>query len=279
MRLTVLIDNNTLIDRYFTGEPGLSIHISDGDSRILFDTGYSDALIRNACKMGLNLANLDYLVLSHGHVDHTGGLSAVARLHMENSFEGRPHRRPVLVAHPDIFVSRHVPGVDEIGSLMSQQKAGRFFDLSLTRKPLWISERLVFLGEIGKAAGFEGRHPLGRLIGPEVNEDDYLIDDSALAYKTSQGLVIITGCSHAGICNIVEHARQVCGEERVVDIIGGLHLLDAAEEELSQIRDYLKALNLRALHPCHCTDLAAKMALSGAAALKEVGVGLVLDFD
>lgn len=71
MKLTVLVDNNTLIDRYFVGEPALSFFIEVGGENILFDTVYSDAFLKNAERMGINLRELDVVVLSHGHVDHT----------------------------------------------------------------------------------------------------------------------------------------------------------------------------------------------------------------
>ena len=79
MKLTVLVDNNTLIDRYFLAEPGLSFLIEDGDTVVLFDTGYSDIFLKNAWKIGLSLTNIDYLVLSHGHLDHTWGLEPLIK--------------------------------------------------------------------------------------------------------------------------------------------------------------------------------------------------------
>ncbi|MBQ1439018.1 MAG: MBL fold metallo-hydrolase [Solobacterium sp.] len=74
MKLTVLTDNNTIIDRYYLGEPALSFYLEDGDRRILFDTGYSDVFLRNAEALGIDLHAITDIVLSHGHNDHTGGL-------------------------------------------------------------------------------------------------------------------------------------------------------------------------------------------------------------
>jgi len=90
--------------------------------------------------------------------------------------------------------------------------------------------------------------------------------------------VIATGCSHAGICNIVEYAREVCGDARVRDIVGGLHLLEAQAERLDATTAWLGALGLEALHACHCTDFAAKAALARTLPLREVGSGLRLDY-
>ncbi|MCX6690291.1 MAG: MBL fold metallo-hydrolase, partial [Methanoregula sp.] len=107
-------------------------------------------------------------------------------------------------------------------------------------------------------------------------EPDLLLDDSALAFRASTGLVIITGCSHAGICNITEYAREVCGEDRVVDIIGGLHLLTPDQIRMKKTGEYLRDLHLKALHACHCTSLASKIALAHWCPLQETGVGMTI---
>ena len=83
---------------------------------------------------------------------------------------------------------------------------------------------------------------------------DFLPDDSALVYNGREGLIIITGCSHAGICNIISQARKITGVDRVADIIGGLHLLEPPAEQLQATVDYLKKIKLSRLHACHCTD-------------------------
>ncbi|NTV00660.1 MAG: MBL fold metallo-hydrolase, partial [Methanoregulaceae archaeon] len=103
MSLTVLVDNNTLTDRYFTAEPGLSFLLRTGGKKVLFDTGYSGMFLANAERMGINLRDLDYVVLSHGHLDHTGGLVPLIRLLTEAKIEDMAHKVPELVAHPLCF--------------------------------------------------------------------------------------------------------------------------------------------------------------------------------
>jgi len=278
MRLTVLVDNNTLIDRYFLAEPGVSFYIEQGGKRILLDVGYSDIFLKNAQKMNIDLRTLDYVVLSHGHLDHTWGLDPLIRLYTESQIEGIPHKKPTVLAHPLAFFSKKLDDM-EIGSLVSRDKLSQNFPVKLSKDPLWLTERILFLGEIERKNDFEGKNPIGSIMKPEGEETDYLYDDTALAYKSSQGLVIITGCSHSGICNIVEQAKKLCMEERVIDIVGGLHLLDPSKEQLQGTLEYMKNLNPKQMHPCHCTDLNSKIALSKVVDLKEVGVGLVLEYE
>ena len=278
MKLTVLIDNNTLIDRYFLGEPGVSYLIEDEGKKILFDVGYSDAFITNARKLSVDLLDVDFVVLSHGHLDHTWGLIPFIRLYTEGMIEGQYAKKPTLVTHPLTLSAKTCDDLAEIGSLLSEDKLSGYFNLELSREPVHLTERLVFLGEIERTNEFEAKNPIGKILENGVEKDDFLFDDSAVAYKSPEGLVIITGCSHAGICNIVEYARKVCCDDRVVDIVGGFHLLDPSAEQLQGTIKYMKSLRPSSVHACHCTDLNSKIALSRVVDLKEVGVGLTLEY-
>ncbi len=278
MKLTVLLDNNTLIDRYFLGEPGVSYLIEENGKRILFDTGYSDAFLRNAQKMKIDLLDLDHIVLSHGHLDHTWGLDALIRLYTEAKIEGLEYIEPDVIAHPLIFNSRTYPGLEEIGTLLCYDKLSRILRLRLSDKPLWLTDNIVFLGEIPRVFDFE-LDPLESKILIEGKEiDDELADDTALAIKTKNGIVVVTGCSHSGICNIIEYAKKICNDDRIVDVIGGFHLLNPPEAKIKGTVDYFSKLNAREVHACHCTDLDSKIALSGVCELKEVGCGLKIEY-
>ncbi|MDD3012222.1 MAG: MBL fold metallo-hydrolase [Candidatus Gastranaerophilales bacterium] len=279
MQITVLVDNNTLIGRYFQGEPALSFLIEENGKNILFDTGYSDAFINNARKMGINLYDLDYVVLSHGHLDHTWGLSSLIKLFTEATYEKISFNRPIIIAHPMAFASKSKNELKEVGSILSDNKISRSFNLNLSKNPLWITEKLVFLGEVERTNKFEGHRVMGQIhLESQTNEDDYMKDDTAIAYKSTKGIVIITGCSHSGICNIIEQAKDVCQDNRVLDVIGGFHLLNPPSEQMKFTLDYFKKLKPETLHPCHCTDLYSKIALSQVANIKEVGIGLRIEY-
>jgi len=276
MKLTVLIDNNTLIDRYFQGEPGVSYYIETEGIKVLFDTGYSDTFITNASKLSIDLLDLDYVVLSHGHLDHTWGLIPLIRLYTEALLEDVPVKKPTLITHPLTLSPKRVNKLPEIGSLLQADKLSKYFNLALSREPVYLTEKLVILGEIEKSNGFEACEPIGKILEDGLEKDDFLLDDSALAYNSPEGLVVITACSHAGICNIVEYARKVCDDDRVVDVIGGFHLLNPSETQLKNTLNYFKSINPGSLHACHCTDLNTKIALSQVANVNEVGVGLTI---
>jgi 7,8-dihydropterin-6-yl-methyl-4-(beta-D-ribofuranosyl)aminobenzene 5'-phosphate synthase len=278
LKVTVLVDNNTLIDRYFLGEPGLSFLVEADGKRVLFDTGYSDLFLRNASRMHIDLLALDSVVFSHGHLDHTGGFPYLLRHFTEASIERVSHSLPDLIAHPYALYPRPKPPLPNIGSLVTEEEATRHLPVRTSRTPIWLTRDLVFLGEIPRTFAFEETAPgPRRILFPDGrSEPDRIIDDSALAYRSKKGLVIITGCSHAGIGNITAYARQVCGEDRVVDIIGGLHLTNAPRQKIRMTAEYMAGLQLDALHCCHCTSLPATIALARCCPVKETGVGLSL---
>jgi 7,8-dihydropterin-6-yl-methyl-4-(beta-D-ribofuranosyl)aminobenzene 5'-phosphate synthase len=278
MKLTVLVDNNTLIDRYFFGEPGLSYYIEDNGEKILFDTGYSDVFIKNAFKMNIDLLDVDFLVLSHGHFDHTWGLDPLIKIHTEAVIEKKAQRKATLVAHPLIFSSRKYDDLEEVGSVITKNRLEGFFKIKLSKKPLWLTDNLVFLGEIPRKNDFEAKKPIGKTVFENVEKDDYILDDSALVYKSPKGLVVITGCSHSGICNIIEYAKETCGTEKIIDVIGGFHLLDPSHKQLQGTVEYLRAIQPQIVHACHCTDLNSKIALSKVVNLGETGVGMEFEF-
>lgn len=277
MKLTVLVDNNTIIDRYYQGEPAVSYFIECDGKRYLFDTGYSDILIKNAYKMGTNLLDLDGIIISHGHNDHTGGLGELIRLYTEALFERHKLKLPTIIAHPDAFLAKRTEAV-AIGSMLSVNQLNSIFQLDLSAKPVKLSDKLIFLGEIERNNSFEAINPIGETFKEGGWKDDFVLDDSALVYMSDLGLVIITGCSHSGICNIIEYAKKVCNDNRIYGVIGGFHLLSPSQYQLNSTSQYLKRNQVGTVYACHCTDLHSKMRLAQVVDIKEVGVGLVVEY-
>ena len=277
MKLTVLVDNNTIIDRYFLGEPGVSYFIECEGKKYLFDTGYSDVFLKNANKMGIDLLTLDAIIVSHGHNDHTWGIGDLVRLYTEATFEGRNLKIPTIIAHPDAFLEKRENGLT-IGSMLSESQLKNTFPLRLSRKPVMLSDKLMFLGEIDRENSFEAINPIGETLKDGKWKEDFVLDDSALVYKSDVGLVIITGCSHSGICNIIEYAKKACNEDKICDIIGGFHLLTPSHDQLTHTSEYITRNQISTIHACHCTDTYSKIKLAQVADLKDVGVGLVVEY-
>jgi 7,8-dihydropterin-6-yl-methyl-4-(beta-D-ribofuranosyl)aminobenzene 5'-phosphate synthase len=268
MKLKVLVDNNTYIDQYYCGEPAVSYYIEDEDTKLLLDVGYSDLYIKNANALDIDLKNLNAIVISHGHDDHTRGLKYY--------FEQNNKSNISIIAHPDAFKEK-VMGNLKICSPILQEELEEKCILILSKEPKKVSKNIIFLGEIPQINNFENRKPIGKQIVGESLIDDYVMDDTALVYKSENGIYIIVGCSHSGICNIVEYAKQVCKDNRVLGIIGGLHLFEVTEQ-VNKTIDYLKQNNLKELYPCHCTSFAVKAEIHKNLPVKEVGVGLEINW-
>lgn len=266
MKLKVLEDNNTYIDMYYFGEPAVSYYIEDGEDKILFDTGYSDAFIKNAKKMNIDLSKVDKIVISHGHDDHTGGLKYI--------FDECSNIE--LISHPEAFNYKEDETGVYIGSPLSQEELKKVCKLNLSREPIEISKNIIYLGEIPSLNSFEKRYCVGKTSKKGKKIDDMVKDDSAIVYKSSKGLFIITGCSHSGICNIIEYSKKVCQDNRIYGIIGGFHLLDN-NDRLKGTVEYLKNNNIELLYPCHCVSLDAKVEMAKNMKIFEVGVGLELE--
>ena len=248
MKLTVLTENNSRIDNYLLAEPGLSLLLEFDNKKILFDTGYSDVFIKNAEKLNIDLSEVTDIVISHGHNDHTRGLTYFNL------------RNVPLIAHPKIFDTKI--GLDKIhyGCPISEEELNKRYKLNLTTKPYWITNELVFLGEI-------------------ENNTTPDIDDSALVYKKENGIYIITGCSHSGIANIIKYAKKVTNENKILGVFGGFHLIKKTKEEMEILsKDLIKegVPTKTPIYPCHCCDLQSKIEMSKFFNIGEVCVGDIL---
>jgi len=257
MKIKVLVDNNTKIDNYLLAEPALCFYIELDGKKILFDCGYSDVFIQNAFKLKIDLREVTDIVFSHGHNDHTGGLFYLKRLYQDSIDSGKSVITPVITAHPEVFSPKTDAKDGDIGCPLSEAQLESLFKTDLTKTPKWITPELVFLGEIPR----EEREPCS------------CVDDSALVYKAKDGLVIMVGCSHSGLKNIVEYAKKITGETKILNIIGGFHLFGKQEDEVKALISYLKKQDIKTLSPCHCVDFKAKLLLAQQFSIEEVTVG------
>ncbi|WP_333496967.1 MBL fold metallo-hydrolase [Kluyvera sp. CHPC 1.251] len=244
LTLRVLLENHLArgADSGLRAKAGLSLLLEDETSSILFDTGPDDSFLHNATQMGISLDNLTATVLSHGHYDHCGGVPWLP----DNSR---------IICHPTIGNERYAV-LNVAGRSHKIKKLSLEIDyarhrMEYTRAPLHISDRFIWSGEIAvdkpQAYGVTG------------DETDYVIDEGVLIYLSEHGLVIITGCGHRGIINIVRHCQRITGIDKVHAIIGGFHLRCASPRTLWQVRQFLQQLKPDKVMGCHCTGAWAKL--------------------
>ncbi|WP_373481831.1 MBL fold metallo-hydrolase [Acetobacterium sp.] len=268
MRLKVIVDNNTTIDEYYWGEPGVCYYIEDGPDAFLFDVGYSDLVIRNAAAMNIDLNKVNTIVLSHGHDDHTRGLKSLLDVRRKKPFQ--------IIAHHHAVNYKECDGL-KISAPFTRAELAEKCQLKLTRTPVKVTENITFLGEIPRVLAFEKPESIGKQqLGDDLT-DDYLLDDSALVYHGDAGIFIITGCSHSGICNIIEYAKAVTGDHRICGVIGGFHLFEV-NDRVVQTLEYFKNNQIKQIYPCHCTAFSVKAAIHAHIPIIEVGVGLELNW-
>lgn len=250
-RITILCENSVARPGGLIAEHGFAALIETPASTVLFDTGQGFGLLHNAQEIGRNLQKISSVVLSHGHTDHSGGLPALLN-HLQ---------RPLaVVAHPDLFSDRYWRSNFElrpIGITMSRAELegqGAAFSLGCDSQQL--TENLYCSGEVPRRTDFEQGDP--HLVIPDGKGGyalDPLRDDLSLALTTEKGLVILLGCAHAGVINIIEHFKEQSGEERICALIGGTHLGPASEEQFQMTLAMLKRYRIGKIGLSHCTGL------------------------
>ncbi len=252
------LSENTAIRMGLLAEWGISILIEADDHKILFDTGQSFSAAYNAIVLGIDLSQIDNIVFSHGHADHTGGLLPVLKM-MKKQVE--------VIAHPDIWAAKYAKrseGREEyIGVPFPREEAeslGASFHLS--KEPVWLSENIVTSGEIPMVTEYEKVDPILYVKERGELKPDPLWDDQAIFIKSEKGLIVILGCAHRGIINTLRHAQKLTGVESVYAVIGGTHLMSASPERMDLTIAELLSFGIQRLGACHCTGLPASAMLA-----------------
>jgi 7,8-dihydropterin-6-yl-methyl-4-(beta-D-ribofuranosyl)aminobenzene 5'-phosphate synthase len=241
LKLTVLNDN--VAGRWCRAEHGLSFLI-EADRTVLFDTSSSELICYNAQILNVDLQQIGTIVLSHGHDDHTSGLM---------SFQGQQ-----LICHPDVFLKRaRKSNQTDLGIKWTEDEIRTRFALQTSREPVKLSEQIFFLGEIPRLTEFESKKTAFQKAD---GTDDFVMDDSGLAIITSKGLVVVSGCAHSGICNMIFHAMKVTGIKKVHLVIGGFHLQNDDAVTQTSI-GWMKSMNIEQVIPSHCTGFSAQVAI------------------
>ncbi len=238
---------------------------------LLFDTGLTpDAMVDNADRLEVDLAAVQAVVLSHGHFDHAGGLQGLAQRRARRAASGAALP---LVLHPFAFTPRRFtpPGAPELAlpTLSRAAVEAEGFAVIERRAPsLLLDGSVLITGEVDRTTDFEvGMPPVHQaLVEGTWGPDRTVIDDQALVvHVRGQGLVVVTGCGHAGSVNIVRHAMRLTGVDRLAGLLGGLHLNGPAfEPVVAPTIAALAELDPLLLVPGHCTGALAQGQIAAA---------------
>ena len=251
-----LLCENLASDMVWLAEWGFSAWIEYEGARILFDTGYSDVWVRNAAHAEIDLESVDAIALSHFHRDHTRGL-------LSHPFQSR---KPLFM-HPRVLKAVLDTEDEAIRSdYAAIQRRFGDFEIRATDEPAEIAPGAFFLGEIPRVTSFEK----GAFF------EDPMPDDTALAFRTENGAVVVAGCSHAGICNICEHAKDVT-EQPLFAVIGGFHLLHDEDPPVEETIAWFERENPRHLMPMHCIDFDIQAAFQTRLGCTRPGAGSLIE--
>lgn len=252
MKITTLIEDTKEENSTLINEHGLSILIEIEGKNILFDTGKSGDFIGNARKLNIDLTKIDYIVLSHAHYDHTGGIRSL----LDN-----------LNINAEIYVSEHFFKNSDKYHILSSNGDSKYngidFDENyIINKNLKINyiknncfpltSKVNIVTNFNRYCDFETiNENLKVKINNETITDDFK-DEVALTINTEKGLLVIVGCSHIGIINIITTIKNR-NENKIYGIIGGTHLVEADDYRISKTLEYFKNIKVQLIGVSHCT--------------------------
>ena len=265
LKITVIAEDSVLYESPYLGQHGISFLITAErnsiQKNVLVDVAQnSSALLENMHMLDITPSSIDAVVLTHCHYDHTQGLAKVLRKIGKKDIP--------VIGHPDIFRLNFItnPYLRPVGVMDGDRQAdieNSGGSLYLTKNPLEIMPGLFTTGEIERTTDFEEVGiSLSTIENGQVKPDLMLDDISLIANVKEKGVVIATGCSHAGIVNIAKQAVKLVGTDKIHGIIGGFHLIEATGSVKNRIKktaQALKKFDPDWIYAGHCTGFLAQV--------------------
>lgn len=263
LKITTLAENNNNEHQDLTKEFGFSVLIENGDDKVIFDTAKAGEFINNAKKLGVDLSQVNKMVLSHAHYDHCGGVLKYfdthgtdgKTLYVKDSFfdlaDNKYAYDPIGVK---LDFTDGTPGYFPVGIDFSADdlKAKNLSIEYIDTDEMRIGDNITIFGSFkADEEDLRAQNMLVKNSNGEYEVDDF-DEEVAVAIDTEHGLVIVTGCSHTGILNIVNSIQERTGQ-KVYAVIGGFHLLSATEEVIQETIDRFKELDVEKIGLSHCT--------------------------
>lgn len=249
LRITTLVENNPDDKKELINEHGLSLYIEVDGLTILFDTGQTGDFINNAKKLKKDLTCLDYIILSHGHYDHSGGLKKLVDLLNEY---------PSIVVGAEFFKPKYKLVDEKTYKYNGNPFYEEFIlDHSIPMKKVeedvyYITDTIMVFHHFKRTNDFEKRNEKFFIMEKNLCTYDDFDDEIVLGIVTDKGLVVIVGCSHVGIINILNGITEKTGMP-IYAVIGGTHLVEADEIRMQKTINALREINMKFIAVSHCT--------------------------
>ena len=266
LKITVLVSNVAGDPHLGEGEWGYSALVEVDGHKILYDTGASpDMVLNNAKALHIDLSDVEDVVLSHNHWDHVGGLMTLR----DEFAKTNPRAMSRVHVGASIFEPRlNEAGEDQNGlRLIKAQYLATGGVFIIHDKATELYPGVWLTGPVPRPNEEKNWSPGLSLMTAQGRVEDNVPEDSALVFDTNEGIVVLTGCGHAGIVNIVEYARTIAGNKPLLAVIGGLHLFNASDQTLVWTGAKLKSYRIENLLAGHCTGIEATYRLRASTGL------------